>query len=479
MRRCAEGAGRALLRPARRLPPQDRAAAVHGPTGPGRRLPLSSGLRDRDDGAQPLFPVPLPPLPFRLPRRRLGRLCGLFGALLSGAAIAGCSLQAELPQVLYIAVGTSPDQVINGQLHEEFRERLHQLEQGFRQLHPRTSFRFSLYPETKLLEAMRRRQWAGLEPDLLFVTGRTAHLLVAAGVTRPFPLTPELESRFDPGMARLVSLDDGRLTGLPTLQQVAVSCFDRQRLPEAPATVEALLKASAAGVPIGLSLNSESLFWTVGSLDALPAMLRVIEGGPVTAADRASITGWLRWLADASSQQRVTFYGDQEQAEKQLQQGKLAWIPCRSSTLPRLIKAMGSRLGVAPLPDGARSSASPVNHIRVLALGSNSTRRARAAAIAFGSFTVNPLVQRALTVGTFTVLPVNRHVSIPVSSSQTLAALVRAREQGDQTNQLRRMLHPLDPRPQQMQALVTDLVFGEVAPEAAGDRLIQILQRKR
>lgn len=395
------------------------------------------------------------------------------------AGLTGCTPASGPPVVLQIAVGTSPDQVINGQLHQEFSERLRRLERGFRQLHPDTHFRFSLYPEQELLTAMRQRQWSGLEPDLLFLTGRAAHQMDQAGITIPFPATAAIRSRFERPLLRLVSRRDGGLTGLPVLQQLQISCFDTRRLPSPPADVEALLTASAQGLPVGLSMASDALLWTVGSTGALPALVRAMAGTPPTAEDRQAMRRWLTWLADAGSQQRVVFYASQEQAEEELRTGQLAWIPCRSTTLPRLRKAMGARLGVAALPDGHGTIASPINHIRVLALGRNSTPRARQAAIAFSEFTVNPVVQRASTLGSFTVLPVNRHVEIPVNSSRILAALAHAREQGLQSDQLLPLIKPSDPRPAAVQGLISQLVFGELSPEEATPRLIRLLQPPR
>jgi hypothetical protein len=174
----------------------------------------------------------------------------------------------------------------------------------------------------------------------------------------------------------------------------------------------------------------------------------------------------------------VVFYGNQEMAEQELAEGRLAWIPCRSTTLPRLRQRLGTHLGVAPLPDGANSMASAVNYIRVMALGRNSTPRARQAAMVFSAFTIKPLVQRTVTQGSYTVLPVERQISVPVSSSQTLTALVRARDQGLQTDQLMRLLRSGDRRPAQLQALISEVVFGELSPEEATPRLINLLREK-
>jgi len=426
----------------------------------------------------PRSTVPHDPAPRPPARRPLQRLAASATAAVAAAALGGCSPQGEPPVVLQIAIGTSPDQVINGQLHREFREQQQRLEQSFRQLHPSIRFRFSLYPEERMVEAMRRRQWSGLEPDLFYVTNRAAHLLLRAGITTPYPDSAEIRSRLEPTLLRQASSGDGTLTGLPVLQQLQIGCFDNRRLPQPPTSLEALVAASAGGAPIGLSVNPENLFWTVGSTGALPAVVHVMSRQPPTEADRQALGRWMAWLTNAGSQQRVVFYGNQEMAEQELAEGRLAWIPCRSTTLPRLRQRLGTHLGVAPLPDGANSMASPVNYIRVMALGRNSTPRARQAAMAFSAFTIKPLVQRTVTQGSYTVLPVERQISVPVNSSQTLAALLKARDQGLQTDQLMRLLRSGDRRPAQLQALISEVVFGELSPEEATPRLINLLREK-
>lgn len=441
-------------------------------------------------GALPRLSVPHPchhaQVPLR-PRSGPGRrgasrwrlAAGVVGAMVGGLGLAGCSTLPQVPVMLTIGVGVDHDQTINVDLQQEFSDRLRRLERSFRRLDPHVHFRFSLYPEEELIGVMQRRKRSGLEPDLLFVTSLTAQKLQRAGVTVPYPLTPQLRQRFDPAVMRMTLLPDGGLSGLPELQQLQVSCFDRHRLPQAPTTVDALLKASAKGVPVGLALANGNLYWTMGSLGALPAVERLLRGEPAGAAERQAIGRWLAWLADASLQQRVAFYERQDLAESELVAGQLAWIPCRSTALPRLRRLMGNRLGVAALPDGPDGLASAVNQIRVLALGSTSSKRARQAALAFSSFTVNPMVQRTITLGSYTVLPVNRHVSIPVSSSRTLAALVRARDQGRQSERLLPLLSSVDPRPARVEELIMSLVFGGVKPEDATTRMIRILQEPR
>ena len=114
----------------------------------------------------------------------------------------------------------------------------------------------------------------------------------------------------------------------------------------------------------------------------------------------------------------------------------------------------------------------------MLALGPSSSAAGRRRALAFSSYSVNPLTQRTLTLGSQTVLPANRFVTVPVQSSQVLAAMVAAANQGLQANSLVTLVHSNDPRIPRLQTLLTQLVFGEANPNGATTELIEILQAR-
>ena len=114
----------------------------------------------------------------------------------------------------------------------------------------------------------------------------------------------------------------------------------------------------------------------------------------------------------------------------------------------------------------------------MLALGPSSSAAGRRRALAFSSYSVNPLTQRTLTLGSQTVLPANRFVTVPVQSSQVLAAMVAAANQGLQANSLVTLVHSNDPRIPRLQTLLTQLVFGEASPNGATTELIEILQAR-
>ena len=425
-----------------------------------------------------LVPSMAPPPAAQKSQRRRDRLLRLLGGLTLLAPLGGCTLGRELPNIVYVAIGANKDQLINAELKQALQEQLMKVGARYRQIHPDTHFQFGVYPEDQMVEVMRRRSRSGLVPDLLIVNGDTALRLRQAGLVDPFPIRKDQLAIFNDEELRRLRSPDGRLAGLPVLVQTQLSCFNRQRLSEPPATLQELLNASANGHPMGLSLDLYYLFWIVGSTGSLPAIDRAVLGQQLNPADRQAMTDWLAWLQNASNQQRVTFFPDQPTAEAEFKAGRIDWIPCRSTVLPQLRRVMGSALGVAPLPDGEGHRASPINRLRVLALGRSSSAAGRRRALTFSFYSVNPLTQRTLTLGSQTVLPANRFVTVPVQSSQVLAAMVAASNQGLQANSLVTLVHTNDPRIPRLQTLLTELVFGESSPEDASTELVQILQAR-
>ena len=392
--------------------------------------------------------------------------------------LTGCAGGIELPSLLYLAVGTNSDQTIDAELVEDIGARLKLLESSFRQIYPSTRFQFAAYPENEIKPAMARRNGAGLGPDLMLINGDTAKQLVNAGLADPFPLTPTLANLFNPGDLERLRLPNGDLAGLPVIIHSQLACFNRKRIPDPPSTLQELLEASAKGQNIGLSIELSTLFWTAGSLGATDAWLRVVQDKRLSREDVNSIENWTTWLQNASDQQRITFYPNQASALTEFSTGRLDWISCSSTNLPRLRKSLGASLGVSNLPGGPGGSASPINRLRVLALGRSSSRQGRARALAFSRFSVNPLVQRSITLGSQVLLPANRFVKVPVQSSGTLQAMSDSQEASLRTAELANLLHVDDPRLDRAQTLITQLVFGEISPQGAAKALIALMEAK-
>ncbi|MFM9104584.1 MAG: extracellular solute-binding protein, partial [Cyanobium sp.] len=256
-------------------------------------------------------------------RARPDRRRGLLLSLVCSLGLTGCAGGFELPNLLYLATSANSDQEINAELISDFRERLHSVVVGDRQFHPATRFQFGIYPDAGIVDAMRRRNRAGLGPDLMFVNGDTAKQLVDQGLADPFPLTPSLEHLFNPADLQRMRSDSGAIAGLPILIQTQVACFNRKRLPDPPDTLEDLLRASARGHSVGFSIELRSLFWTAGSAGSFEAIQRATAGKSLEPKQMESIETWLAWLQNASNQQRVTFYASQTSALQEFSAGRL------------------------------------------------------------------------------------------------------------------------------------------------------------
>lgn len=422
--------------------------------------------------AQPVAPSALNRAASR--PRRPWKALGLLGCL----SLTGCGAIRGLPEVMFIAIGTGSEQTITADLRQEAQDRLGTLAAGFRQIHPNTSLQLGLYPESQIAAAMQRRRRAGLEPDLLYVNGDTALKLLEAGLVDPVPAEASQLRVFDPEELQRLRLPDGRLAGLPVLVQTQLGCFNRKRLSQAPSTLKELLSVSARGHNVGLSLDLPSLIWTLGSVGALSGFETALRGEAVSAAQGQAIEEWLTWLQTANNQQWVTFYPDPKTAQQEFLAGRVDWIPCRSTVVPLLRRERGQELEVAPLPNGEGHTASPLNILRVMALGRDSTARGRQRALAFMAYSINPLTQRSITLGSQTMLPANRFVTVPVQSSRMLNTIVTAAAQGQQANSLVALLNRDDRRIPRIQALLVQLVFGDIQPKQARLQLIQVLQEQ-
>jgi ABC-type glycerol-3-phosphate transport system substrate-binding protein len=166
-------------------------------------------------------------------------------------------------------------------------------------------------------------------------------------------------------------------------------------------------------------------------------MIPVITGHPVSppeprAEQLRQLQAWLQWLRQFALQSRVDIATGEDAAQqlaRGLINGRLAWIPCYSLSLLPLGQAMGPRLGVGVLPSGPAGPASPFSSERVWAFGTDSSPRQRRLAEALARLSVDPMLQRQITLVNQATMPVNRFTNVPVAGSGRLAAMALAQEQ--------------------------------------------------
>ena len=397
--------------------------------------------------------------------------------LLSTLALSGCSrLVNELPVMLYLAMVIDQDSKIDTATQTDFRKRIQLIISDFRKIKPNVEVQVALYKRANLNQELQRRNASDLGPDLVVTDAPQANQLLNEGLTDELPVKSFNRYQTDEGLWERVKLDDGRITAQPMVIYPQIACFNRESVRNPPTTLQELLQQGASGTRVGLAVNFSELLWTAGSLGAIQSLAKANDDQNLTAENTEAMVGWLAWLQRASAQQNITFFQDQGQLENLLKDGELDWVSCNSNSLLRLRQKMGDSLGVSPLPRGPAGTASPMNAVRVLALGANSSPRQRDMAVSLAQFITNPMVQRNLSLRSLAFLPVNPAVAVPVRSSRTLATLVQSREDSMlHEAALAGLAHHRSIDRDGSQVLV-QLVFGASNPQSSQKSLVKALE---
>jgi ABC-type glycerol-3-phosphate transport system substrate-binding protein len=368
-------------------------------------------------------------------------------------------------------------------LQRDENDRIHwtPLLREYQRLHPGVQLQISVVKDEELEETLRRDRSRGLGPDLVVLRAPVANALLQQGLVERLddqPAWQRSRALLEPSVVERVTTSKG-VSGLPVYSLLTLACFDRQAVARPPAKLDDLLALAASGRPIGVSVDPIGIWWTAGTLGAQNAMVPIITGRarPTTAADRANLLAWLTWLRQLSLQSRVDVASGPRELVEGLESGRLSWIPCYSASLAQLERTMGQRLGVAPLPVGPAGSPTPFIGLEVMALGSDSSPSQRRLALDLAELSLDPLVQRAMTLESRMVLPANRFVPVPVASSGRLAAIEQAQRQFDERSSLLRASFSSD-RVRQVQPLVEDLLWkvmlGVLTPNQGAEALLRL-----
>jgi len=356
--------------------------------------------------------------------------------------------------------------------------------QEYQRLHPGLQLQLSVVPEAELEETLRRDRSRGLGPDLLVLRAPEANALLQQGLVERLndqPAWHRSQPLLEPALVERVTTTAG-VSGLPIYNLLTLACFDRQAVPRPPASLDELMGLAASGRPIGVAVDPIGIWWSAGALGAQTAMVPILTGHPRVAtasptADRAALLAWLTWLRQLALQSRVDIASGPRELVEGLESGRLSWIPCYSASLAHLERSMGKRLGVAPLPGGPAGPPTPFGTVMVMALGSDSSTPQRRLALQLAELSLDPLVQREITLESLMVLPANRFVSVPVASSGRLVALEQAQRQFDERSKLLTASFSAD-RLRRMQPLVEDLLWkvmlGVVTPQQGTEALLRL-----
>lgn len=392
--------------------------------------------------------------------------------------VPGCGLRRRTNLFLYEVPNKEALSVVD---RSELARLWAPLLNSYQQIDPETTLEIMMIPEARIEAELRRRQGRGLGPDMLVLSGAQAMELYQKGLLRRVHLPSYLEQDLEPQMLGRVRVPGG-YAALPVSRAPEVSCYNRQHIRRPPETLSELLVLAAGGQHVGLPLSPLGLWWSAGSLGADEALARLLsrrpgDTSPVSTADRQAIERWLGWLRHAAMQNRVNFFNDPQEVNRGFLAGQLDWIPCSSLSLKRLKDGLKNRLGVAPLPSGPGGNPSGLSAVRVVAFGLNSSSTQHRKAMDLVRLSLNPLVQRALSLSDEEMLPVNRYAPAPVASSGTLQALVRSQGfmKGDALQTVSLSAHELYRIDGVMDRVLSPLVVGLGSVRQTTDQLIQEL----
>lgn len=367
-----------------------------------------------------------PPLP---PRRPPGipvlTLLGLL-ALCSGC---GGSLAHLLPVNLQVAISAGGGS--DSQTQRSLKALSLQMAEEYMQNNPGVNLHLRFLPEAALESIVRQRSQLAAGPDLLISRVGVAARLEQDGLLTPAAIPA---AQIDPLALR--DLERFRRRGgyaaLPFLIQPALACYNRRAVAAPPRQLQDLVSLADRGVRVGLPLDANELLWTSSAFDAQGPLLQVLQrlatqkaGPQPTPAERSRLLAWLQWLATANVKPDLIFVDSMEDLVARLESGRLDWISCSATSIPRLRRALGSRLAVAPLPgESADQPARALARLLVISFGRDSTGQERQAAQKFALFILNDYSQNNLRVRAVGNLPANQNVIVPSKDSPELASMI-------------------------------------------------------
>ncbi len=409
------------------------------------------------------------------PNRALQRI-----ALLAlGSLLTACSSK-EPTTLLRVARTLPSSETVTPADSERDRNLLRQFQISVREVVPGLQLQPSLYAEKTIQAELRRQTNSGLGPDLVISDARTIHKLFQARLLDPVPITQDQRDAVAPALLKRLTNTQGEVIGLPVAQSLQLACYDKRKLQEAPTSLQELAKASGGDSVFGIAQNFEDLYWSMGSFNAGPALLRSLRGETPTPAQTHQLVRWLDWLQEISFQQNVIFLRNQPTLRRQLVQGRLDWISCWSTQLPQLREAMQEHLGVSVLPAGPESQATPVSKLQVWGLGRNSSHQQRTSSEELMQFVVQPWAQKTWALRYRTSYPVNP-VAAAIVNSQIPGTdelyLMKSRDGILIGDEIMTTLDANEALRTDLQDIINDVIFGTESPAQAAGKMHNLLKK--
>ena len=330
------------------------------------------------------------------------------------ALTSGCSSWRP-PVVIKVVRTINNEETVSSKDYERLREITVEAIDHIKSVDPSIRPQLTLSSQKNFVDEIEAQTRSGFGPDLLITDSDTALELYQRKLVDPIEIDSEDRADTPSFLFDLVTAKDGQLVGRPVNQFVQLACFNKERLPSPPQTLEEMEKDSEDN-NFGMALQLKDLFWSAESFDAGDAMEAALAKLPPDTKRQANVTDWLRWLENASYQQNIRFLNDQRSLREAFVKGELDWITCWSSNLRELRNQMQEKLALAPLPKGPSKRPKATTKLQVWSLGRNSSRMQREKALVMIDFISKPWAQKTYALAGRNSLPVNRRAAAIVAA---------------------------------------------------------------
>lgn len=229
-------------------------------------------------------------------------------------------------------------------------------------------------------------------------------------------VAPEFLQRYVP-RAQEAMRYKGNLYGLPLSMELMALYYKSDLVSEPPSTLDDLLKQADPKQQVALPLAFEQIYWGVpafgGQLLDEKNRLILHQGGFIE---------WLLWLREARKQSGVVLSNDPDELRALFVEGDAAYLAGENKLLTQLQDALGpERVGVTPLPAGARGPAGPILTVEGVMLNPTSNQEQAALAFEFAKYLTSAQSQQLLLSQTKRV-PANVNVTLGVTTDDLAIA---------------------------------------------------------
>ena len=203
-------------------------------------------------------------------------LLGLMAGLLSGCS----AIDALQPPAVVDIVRTIDNKAnITTQDYDQLEDISALVFQQIRDIDPQIHPQLQLSSRTRFIDEIRERTESGFGPDLIITDSETALTLYRSRLIDPIQLSEQDRQDTPQSLLDLVTAKDGALVARPVNQFVQLACFNKERLPTAPRSLDEL-KQSSSDATFGIAVQLKDLFWSAEAFDASPALKAAMECPP-------------------------------------------------------------------------------------------------------------------------------------------------------------------------------------------------------